>query len=120
MMVTHEETCTCIYPNGKVPYIEVLPNYATPLPPVFTLVDSMGMALGLHPNIDCNSEDALSIETQVSAPAKLGQQFQLTHHGQVVSIHCPEMVLTAVVEMDSSCSDQAGLHMLRPTVSGFF
>ena len=27
MMVTHQETCTCIYPNGKVPYHSIASSF---------------------------------------------------------------------------------------------
>ena len=108
MMIKHEglraefsdnaasvKSCTCVYPNNNRPSDKMLPNYATPSAPAFTITNSDGMALGIRPKIDCDSEDDLDIETQLSDPNNLRQQFQLTLDGQIVSVRCPKKVLTA-------------------------
>eukprot|EP00956_Cyclotella_meneghiniana_P046051 scaffold396893_cov129-Cyclotella_meneghiniana.AAC.1 len=82
-------SCTCLYQNGTLPSRELMPSYATPPPPKFTLMNSDGMALGLRPNIDCNDDD-LTVETQVSDPNNPRQQFQITQDGRIVSVRCPE------------------------------
>jgi len=106
-------SCTCLYQNDKLPSRELLPSYATASPPTFTLTNSDGMALGLRPNVGCNSEEALGIETQISDPNSPRQQFQLTHDGQFVSVKCPEKVLTA--ELDGwSCTAGVGLQLSEP------
>ena len=107
------ESCTCVYPNGNLPSNEILPSYATPSPPAFTITNSNGMALGLRPKIDCDSDDDLDIESQLSDPNNPRQQFQSTLDGQIVSVRCPKKVLTAV-SGSASCAGIVGLQMLDP------
>ena len=102
-------SCTCLYPNGNLPSNEMLPDYAIPSPPAFTVTNSKGMAVGLRPKIDCDSEDDLDIETQLSDPRNPRQQFQLTLDGQIVSTRCPQKVLTAALDARGSCSDVIAL-----------
>ena len=112
---TDTDSCTCIYPNGILPSREVLPNYAILSPPGFTLINSMGMALGLCPNINCLSEDELNVETQVSEPTSPRQQFQLTHDGRIVNVRSPERVLTTVLDSDDYCSAGVTLQLSTRT-----
>ena len=104
--------CTCLYQNGKLPNRELMPTYSKLSPPKFTLTNSDGMALGLRPNIDCDVEYDLTIETQVADPNSPRQQFEITHDGQVVSVRCPEKVLTTVLGGDGSCTAGVELHIL--------
>ena len=89
------KSCTCVYPNNNRPSNEMLPEYATPAAPAFTITNLDGMALGIRPKINCDSEDELDIETQLSDPNNPRQQFQCTLDGQIVSVRCPKKVLTA-------------------------
>jgi hypothetical protein len=103
--------CTCLYPNGMPPSRELVPIYAKPSPPKFTLVNSNGMALGLIPNVDCNTLDDLTIETQLSDPSSPRQQFKITQDGRVVSVRCPDKVLTPALDENGDCSTRIGLHL---------
>eukprot|EP00956_Cyclotella_meneghiniana_P028804 scaffold68082_cov91-Cyclotella_meneghiniana.AAC.2 len=104
--------CTCIYRNDKLPPRESMPSYSKPSPPKFTLSNSDGMALGLRPNINCNASEDLMIETQVADLTNPRQQFQVTHDGQVVSVQCPQKVLTNVLGSGGvSCTDGVGLQL---------
>eukprot|EP00956_Cyclotella_meneghiniana_P016363 scaffold25814_cov57-Cyclotella_meneghiniana.AAC.3 len=112
---TKEDTeCTCFYPNDKLPSRELMPTYVTTSPSKFTLVNSNGMALGLRPKIDCDAADELTIETQVGDPSNPRQQFGITRDGRVVSVRCPEKVLTAVLGADGSCAAGASLQISKP------
>ena len=114
MMMTTGNGCTCVYPNGKLPSRELMPSYAKPSPPKFTLTNSDGMALGLRPNVDCDAAaEDLTIETQISDPNNPRQQFEITQDGQVVSVRCPKKVLTTVLGSDGSCTEGAGLQFLE-------
>ena len=86
----------------------MLPDYAIPSPPAFTVTNSKGMALGIRPKIDCDLEDDLDNETQLSDPNNPRQQFQLTLDVQVVSVRCPKKVLTAALEGSGSCAGVVG------------
>ena len=112
---TDTDSCTCIYPNGILPSREILPNYAILLPPRFTLINSMGMALALCPNINCLSEDKLNVETQVSEPTRPCQQFQLTYDGRIVNVRCPVRELTTIVDSDDYCSIGVSLQLSMRT-----
>ena len=105
------EGCTCLYPKGNLPSNEILPSHAIPSTPAFTVTNSDGMALGLRPKIDCDSEDDLDIETQLSDPNNPRQQFQLSLDGHIISAVCPKRVLTANLG--------TSLQMF-PTVPSFF
>eukprot|EP00956_Cyclotella_meneghiniana_P027995 scaffold64239_cov84-Cyclotella_meneghiniana.AAC.3 len=85
-----QSDCTCIYQNDKLPSRESMPSYSKPSPPKFTLTNSDGMALGLRPNIACDADEDLTIETQIADANNPRQQFQVTLDGQVVSVRCPE------------------------------
>ena len=89
--------CQCIYPSGKLPSRESMPLHSKPSPPKFALTNSDGMALGLRPKIACDAAADLMIETQVADLNNPRQQFQITPDGQIVSVPCPEKVLTAVL-----------------------
>ena len=104
--------CTCIYRNDKLPSRDAMPPYSKPSPPKFTLTNSDGMALGLRPNIACDTDEDLMIETQVADANNPSQQFQITQDGQVVSVRCPEKVLTNVLGSGgTSCTDGVGLQL---------
>jgi hypothetical protein len=109
------DSCTCIYPNGNVPPRQLLPSYTTPSPPVFTLINSAGMALGLRPNVGCDSGNDLSVETQVSDPNAPRQRFQLTHEGQLVSVRCPNKVLTALAGAGDTCDGSLQMLQAEPS-----
>ena len=87
-------SCTCIYPNGRRPSRELLPSKADHSASKFTLTDGNGMALGLRPHVDCASDTDLIIEAQASDPDSPRQQFEMTHDGRVVSVKCPNKVLS--------------------------
>eukprot|EP00956_Cyclotella_meneghiniana_P018598 scaffold31081_cov20-Cyclotella_meneghiniana.AAC.1 len=118
-MMTHQteasseiSDCTCIYRNEKLPSRDSMPSYSKPSLPKFALTNSDGMALGLRPNIDCNATDDLMIETQIADINNPRQQFQVTQDKQVVSVQCPEKVLTNVLGGDgTSCTDGVGLQL---------
>ena len=102
--------CTCIYRNDKLPSRELMPSYSKQSPP--------GMALGLRPNIACDAANDLIIETQVADSNNPRQQFQITQDGQVVSVRCPEKVLTNVLGGDgTSCTNGVGLRIQSGDVS---
>jgi len=121
MMIKHEterddngtivdaKSCTCMYPNGKLPSRKLLPKHATQSPPKFALINSMGMALGLRPNVDCTSDDDLNIEAQDRDPNSPRQQFQRTHDGRIVSWRCPNRVLSVDLPETGQCSPGMGL-----------
>ena len=123
-MMTHQteatseiSDCTCIYRNEKLPSRDSMPSYSKPSPPKFALTNSDGMALGLRPNIDCNATHDLMIETQVADTNNPRQQFQVTLDGQVVSVRCPEKVLTNVLSDGDSCTNGGGLRIQSGDVS---
>eukprot|EP00956_Cyclotella_meneghiniana_P002012 scaffold2243_cov73-Cyclotella_meneghiniana.AAC.18 len=103
--------CTCLYQKGKLPSRDLMPSYAKSSPQRFTLINSDGLALGLQPHILCDAEDNLMVETQVGNPNNPRQQFEITQDGRVVSVRCPEKVLTAVLGSDGSCVDGVGLQV---------
>eukprot|EP00956_Cyclotella_meneghiniana_P018120 scaffold29932_cov35-Cyclotella_meneghiniana.AAC.1 len=112
--ITKEDTeCTCFYPNEKLPSKESMPTYATTSSPKFTLINSNGMALGLRPKIDCDAADELTVETQVGDSSNPRQQFGMTRDARVVSVRCPEKVLTAVLGADGSCAAGASLQVSK-------
>ena len=104
--IVDAKSCTCLYPNNKLPLRELLPKHTSLSLPKFALINSLGMALGLRPNVDCSSDDDLMIETQVRDPNSPRQQFQLTHDGRIVSVRCPKRVLS--IE-NGQCSPGMGL-----------
>ena len=106
--------CTCIYPNDKSPSRELMPKYATPSPPVFTLTNSNGLALGLQPKLSCDSATDLTIEAQVSDPKSARQQFKLTQDGRVVSEYCPDKVLSIVMDDHRLCTAGVSLKVSSP------
>ena len=111
-MMNTTNSCTCLYQNGKLPSRELMPSYAKPSPPKFTLTNSDGMALGLRPNIDCNAAvEDLTIETQISDPNNPRQQFEITQDGRIVSVRCPKKALTTVLGSDGSCTEGVGLEL---------
>eukprot|EP00956_Cyclotella_meneghiniana_P019773 scaffold34361_cov94-Cyclotella_meneghiniana.AAC.1 len=118
-MMTHQtevnsqmSDCTCIYRNDKLPSRDAMPSYSKPSSPKFTLTNSDGMALGLRPNIACDTDEDLMIETQVADANNPSQQFLITQDGQVASVRCPEKVLTNVLGSDGvSCTDGVGLQL---------
>ena len=103
------ESCTYLYPNNKLPIRELLPEYTTSSLPKFALINSLGMALGLRPNVKCDSDKDLAIETQVRDPNSPRQQFQLTHDGRLVSVRCPGRVMTIELPKSGQCSPGLGL-----------
>ena len=107
--IVDAESCTCLYPNNKLPLRELLPKHTSPSLPKFALINSLGMALGLRPNVDCSSDDDLMIETQVCDPNSPRQQFQLTHDGRIVSVRCPKRVLSIELPKNGQCSPGMGL-----------
>jgi hypothetical protein len=109
------DICTCVYENGKLPSRELMPAYAIPSLPMFTLTSSTGMALGLRPNINCDSATELTIETQLSDPSNPRQQFEMTYDGRIVSVACPTKVLTTVLALDGLCS--AGITLSLSTAN---
>ena len=112
MSVVHD-ICTCVYENGKRPSRELIPSYATPSPPTFTLTNTRGMTLGLRPLINCDSTDNLLVETQVSDPSNARQQWRLTHDGQIVSVKCPDKVLTTLLDVNGVCSAGRSLSLSK-------
>ena len=102
------DTCTCLYSNGQVPAKELLPEYATRSLPKFSLKDPSGkLALGLRPKSGCTA-DEIGVEVQTFSAGNPRQQFQLTHDGRIVSMACPNKVLTG------QCSNGAGLVAVDP------
>ena len=113
-MMTTSNGCTCLYQNGKLPSTDLMPSYAKPSPPKFTLTNSDGMALGLRPNIDCDAAaEDLTVETQISDPNNPRQQFEITQDGRIVSVRCPEKVLTTVLGSDGACTEGVGLQLFE-------
>jgi hypothetical protein len=106
---TSADICTCVYKNGKLPSTELMPAYATPSLPIFTLTSSIGMVLGLRPNIECDSATELTIETQLSDPSNPRQQFEVTRDGRIVSVACPAKVMTTVLALDGLCDSGIAL-----------
>ena len=101
-----------MYQNGKLPLRGLMPSYAKPSPPKFTLTNSEGMALGLRPSIGCDAAaEDLTIETQMSDPQNPRQQFEITQDGQIVSVRCPNKVLTTVLGRDGVCNERIGLQI---------
>ena len=101
--VNDANACVCLYNNGMLPSRELLPDYSKPSPPIFSLISpNNGTALGLSPNSNCDAEE-LSVELQKpnSSPR---QQFQLTYDGRIVSVFCPERVLSVKPENDACVS----------------
>jgi len=110
----YSDDCTCIYRNGKLPPRESMPSYSKPSPPKFTLTNSDGIALGLRPNVGCDASEDLIIEAQLGDPQNPRQQFQITRDGKIVSVRCPEKVLTVVPGADGTiCNVGGGLQILE-------
>mmetsp|Transcript_6098 Transcript_6098/g.13359 ORF Transcript_6098/g.13359 Transcript_6098/m.13359 type:complete len:2718 (-) Transcript_6098:69-8222(-) len=93
--------CVCLYDNGKTPRKTLLPEYATRSPPIFFLTDATGkLALGLSQKMICAS-DEISVEFWKNEGSPR-QKFQLTQDGRIVSVACPERVLTAAATVAGS------------------
>ena len=103
------DKCVCLYNNGQVPSKEILPEYATRSLPKFSLKDAATgkLALGLRHKSDCTAEEiSVGFQTYNGRPR---QEFQLTYDGRIVSVMCPEQVLTA-----AGAGDGARLVALAP------
>ena len=81
-----------MYNHEKVP--DQVPDYAARSPPKFSLI-SNGKALGLsHEVLDCTVAE-IGIEFQNFVKNSPRQQLYISYEGQLVSVMCPERVLTA-------------------------
>lgn len=91
---SNTDRCICLYNDGKAPPQESLPNYAVRSLPKFSIMDETGkLGLGVSRSSDCTGND-VGITYQKHTGGAY-QEFQLTYDSRIVSVMCPELVLTA-------------------------
>jgi hypothetical protein len=86
--------CVCIYEPDKLPPSSSIPEYVTRSPPKFTIIDASNkMALGVDTGYDC-TVDAIDVATQ-NPTNSTRLEFRLSHDSKLVSVACPQKILTA-------------------------